>query len=230
MSKKQEEERQARAADAQLENVEIKLNRFEQFFEEHSKTMVIAAVAILAIVALVYLVKTQYYNPLKQEAQKEMFNAQYFFEADSFKLALNGDGINAGFLQIIDDYSSTPAGKLARYYAGVCHMHLGEWEQAARQLADFESDDEILASMALGLRGDCQAQLGNAAEAAKLYQQCADAAIPLTAPMFLQKLGNVLEAQGDNAGARKAYQTIKDDFPQSSFAGTIDKYINALPD
>lgn len=228
MAKKKEVEQQIAQTDQQFENVEIHLNRFEQFFEEHSKTMLIAAASILAIVAIIFLVKTQYYNPLKAEAQKEIFNAQYAFEADSFKLALNGDGVNPGFLGIIDDYGSTPAGNLAHYYAGVCYMHLGEWDNAKKHLSDFDTDDEILGSMATGLQGDCEAQLGNADGAVKWYRKAADAGCKLTAPMFLQKLGNTLETMGRNPEALEAYKAIKDNYPQSSFASQVDKYIAAI--
>ena len=38
-------------------------------------------------------------------AQEEMFQAVYYFEKDSLVQALNGDGNNYGFLEIIDEYS-----------------------------------------------------------------------------------------------------------------------------
>jgi len=37
------------------------------------------------------------------QAQKDMFQAIRYFESDSLNLAVNGDGNNLGFLQIIDD-------------------------------------------------------------------------------------------------------------------------------
>jgi hypothetical protein len=42
-----------------------------------------------------------------------MFQAVYYFEADSLDKALNGDGNNLGFLEIIDEYSVTDAANLA---------------------------------------------------------------------------------------------------------------------
>jgi len=51
-----------------------------------------------------------------------MFFAEQYFEKDSLKLAMNGDGTNPGFIQIIDEYGSTKSGNLARYYLGICYL------------------------------------------------------------------------------------------------------------
>jgi TolA-binding protein len=70
-----------------------------------------------------------------------MFQAVFYFEADSLNKALNGDGNNLGFLSIIDDYGITDAGNLANYYAGVCYLKQGKFELARLYLEDFSSDD-----------------------------------------------------------------------------------------
>jgi hypothetical protein len=56
-----------------------------------------------------------------------MFQAVRYFESDSLNLALNGDGNNLGFLQIVEDYSGTKAGNLANYYAGVIYLKQGNF-------------------------------------------------------------------------------------------------------
>ena len=47
-----------------------------------------------------------------------MFQAVYYFEKDSLVQALNGDGNNYGFLEIIDEYSLSDAANLSKFYAG----------------------------------------------------------------------------------------------------------------
>ena len=59
-----------------------------------------------------------------------MYAIRSYYEKDSFNLAINGDGTNPGFLDIIEDYSATPAGNLANYYVGVSYLHLGQYEDA----------------------------------------------------------------------------------------------------
>ena len=91
-----------------------------------------------------------YLAPLEEDAQTEMFMAELYFQKDSFALALNGDEQYEGFLSISDDYGLTKAGNLANYYAGLCYLNLGEFENAIDYFSDFSSDDIILSSLALG--------------------------------------------------------------------------------
>lgn len=226
MSKEIEEKQQA--AEEGFASVQNGLNSIEQFFEDHQKPIGIGFLVLVVVVALGWLFKSQYVEPQKKEAQAEMFFAQYNFEADSFRLALEGDGMNSGFLKIIDDYSSTPAGKLARYYAGVCYLRLGEFENAKSYLSDFSSDDEILNSYAVGLVGDAEVELGNDEAAVAKFKKAISFGNKVTAPVFLEKLGNLYEKMGKADDAVKAYQQIKDDYPLSPIAQNVDKYINAV--
>lgn len=225
---KEIEEKQVKATDEGFAQVQNSLNRFELFFENYQKPIAIGFVALIVIFALGWVYKTQVVEPNKKEAQAQVFQAQYYFEADSFALALNGDGINSGFLQIIDEYSSTPAGELACYYAGVCYLNLGEYENAKKYLSDFSSDDEILNSYAVGLIGDAEVELGNDEVAISQFKKAVGMKNKVTAPVFLEKLGNLYEKLGKTDEAVAAYQSIKDEYPMSPVAQGVEKYINAV--
>lgn len=215
-------------AEKGLENVEVALTRSEQFVEKNQKGILLGALGVVVIVAIIWMVNYFYITPNKHEAQKEIFTAQFYFEQDSFQLALNGDGLNAGFLQVIEDYGSTDAGKLAAYYAGVCYLNLGEYENAKKYLNSFSSDDEMLNSFAIGLSGDAESQLGNADAAKAAYKRAIDKGHKVTAPIFLMKLGAVYENEGDAASAKGCYQSIVDNYKTSSFASTAEKYLNSV--
>ncbi len=214
-------------AEKYLKSGEQALTRTEQFLENNQKSIAIGAVAIIALLAIVWIVNSLYVQPRKGEAQKEIFNAQYYFETDSFRLALEGDGQSLGFLDIIDQYGSTPAGNLAGYYAGVCYLHLGDFEQAKNYLKSFSSDDEILNVFAKGLVGDAEAELGNNAAAIAAYQKAANSGNKIASPIFLIKLGALYEAEGNETKAKEAYQQVKDDYPTSAQAVLADKYLGA---
>ena len=51
-----------------------------------------------------------------------MFYAEKYFELDSLKQALNGDGEHIGFLDVIDNYGMTDAANLAKYYTGIIYL------------------------------------------------------------------------------------------------------------
>lgn len=206
-----------------FENVEVALTRTEQFIEKYQKTIVTGALIILAVIALGWIVSTQFLAPKKAEAQAKMFDAQYYFEADSFALALNGDGLAMGFLDIIDEYGSTPAGKLAQYYAGVCQLNLGEFENAKASFKAFSSNDEILSTMAAGLVGDAEVELGNKEAAAAAYRKAANGKCEVTAPIFLMKLGALYATMGKPAEARAAFAEVKDLYPTCPQATEAEK-------
>ena len=103
-----------------------------------------------------------------------MFQAVYYFEADSLDKALNGDGNNLGFLDIADEYGITDAGNLANYYAGVSYLKQGKFELARLYLEDFSADDLLIQARAYSLVGDSYMEEEKYDDAAKYYNKAAN--------------------------------------------------------
>ena len=138
----------------QFAQVEQALGKTEQYIEDNQNSLMIIVGAIVGIILLFKAYQNFYIKPLEEEAQIEVYIAELYFQKDSFKLALNGDGQYAGFLDVAADYSSTNVGNLANYYAGLCYLHTADYENAIEYLEDFSSDDIILSSLAIGCTGD----------------------------------------------------------------------------
>src|SRR5690554_1663782 len=106
-----------------LENPEAiatSLSRGESFLKENTK--IIAGLIGLMVLIIAGILFFQIHKANQNEtAQSEMFQAVYYFEQDSVELAVNGDGVNRGFLSIIDDYSGTDAAKLSHFYRSEEH-------------------------------------------------------------------------------------------------------------
>jgi len=221
MSKKEKEY----ATEASMENVENALSKTEQFIEDNQKILTIIMFAIIIVVGGYWGAKKLYFLPQAQKAQTAMFYAQNYFEKDSFNLALNGDGMNDGFLEIADSYSITKPGKLANYYAGICFLRLGQFEDAIKTLEGFSCDDEALNANTQGAIGDAYLELGNTDKAISYYKSASDISDVIIAPIYLLKLGLVYEDQKQYDAALEVYSKIKDDFSKSAEARTIDKYI-----
>jgi TolA-binding protein len=206
--------------------VEEALSKSEQFIERNQNLLIGVVVAIVLIIAG-YIGYTRFIlEPREQEARSEIFMAEMYFEKDSLRLALEGDGANLGFLDIISDFGMTKTANLARYYAGISFLNLGEYEDAIEHLRKFKKRDQLLGAMAYGAMGDAYLQLDNKSEAVKQYRRAAShEPNPLTSPAFLMKMGMVYEMQGDHESALEAYQTIKNDFPATNEGRNIEKYI-----
>jgi TolA-binding protein len=212
-----------------FQSVENALSRTEQYIEENQKSLSIILIAIIVVVGGYLGYKKFYLEPANQDAQSSMFVAEKYFELDSFQLALDGDGANYGFLDIIDEYSVTKAANLAHYYAGICYMRTGNFEDAIDHLEKFDAEDIMIASVALGAIGDCNLELGNKEDAASFYLKAGSRKQnSFTSPIFLKKAGLVFEDLQQFDKALKAFNTIKKEYPDTDEGKVIDKYITAV--
>ena len=209
-----------------LEDVSGALSKSEQFIEDNKKRLTYI-VGFIVIVVLIYIGYNKLYvAPMEQEANSQMFFAEAYFEKDSFRLALEGDGQNLGFLDIIDEYGSSSAGNLASYYAGICYLQMGDFESAIDYLEDFSSNDLLVSSMAKGATGDAYLELGEEDQALSNYLAAAnDKPNDFTTPIFLLKAGYLYEKKSDYAMALELYQRIQKEFNKSNEGRKMDKYI-----
>ncbi len=209
-----------------IENVEQALGRTEQFIENNQKIIIYVIVGIVLIVLGYFGYKNYIYKPKVQEAAANMHQAERYFEQDSMKLALYGDGNNFGFLYIIDEYSGTPASNLAHYYAGIAFLNLSEYDNAIKHLKSFSSDDIIISALAQGAMGDAYVQKGNIEKGIKYYLKAAsNKKDSFNSPVFLMKAGIAYEELGKYKEALEVYKDIQTNFSDSREGRSIEKYI-----
>ncbi len=212
-----------------LENVENVLSKTEKYIEENQKSLTIIVIVIAAIIAGYLGYKKLFLEPAELEAQSEMYIAEKYFEADSFRLALEGDGSYLGFIDIIDEYGITKCANLAKYYAGICHLRLGEYEEAIENLKKFDSDDVLVASIAMGAIGDAYIELGELEEGLEFYLKAAERKKnDFTSAIYLKKAGLIYEELGDYKKALEVYEKIESQFPKSEESRDIEKYITGV--
>jgi TolA-binding protein len=202
-----------------LENPEAlkeKLAGAESWLEQNPKIVVGIAAAILIIVGG-YFAFNYYKNGQNDLAQKEMFQAVYYFEADSLEKALNGDGNNLGFLEIIDEYGVTDAANLANYYAGVSYLKQGKFELARLYLEDFTASDLLIQARAYSLVGDSYMEEKKYDDAAKYYNKAANyKPNKYFSPTYLMKEALAYEKLNQNDKARETYDKIINQYWESS--------------
>lgn len=221
MSKKNHDEN-----DNVIVDVQEVYSRTEHFIENNKKTLSIVIGGVIVVIALYFAYTKMYIAPMEIEAQSSMFMAEKYFEKDSLDKAINGDGINDGFIDIIDTYGGTKTANLAHYYLGLSYLKTGKFQEAIDELERFSSNDIMISSIALGAIGDAHLELGNVDEALKFYEKAAaNNENELTTPMYLFKAGIVYEEKGDYTKAFERYTTIKNDYIESSEGRTIEKYL-----
>ena len=201
-----------------IENPEViaeKLVPGEDFLKSNSKILAgILAVAVILIGGVLFFqYNTQQQN---EKAQAEMFQAVYFFEQDSVDFALNGDGINKGFLNIIESYPRTDAANLAHFYTGSIYLSQKKFEDALTHLEEFSSDDYLVQAKAYSLVGDANLELGKTDEAIAQYTKAARTnENKFMSPKYLAKLAVAQEEAGKIEDAIKTYAEIEEKYYES---------------
>ena len=147
--------------------------RSGDFWSRYSKPILYAALALLLIVGGYFAYKQFIQKPAEQKGADAIAKAEEYYRADSLQLALNGDGVNPGFLKVISNYGGTKAGNLARFYAGSAYLNLGDNAAAAKHLDDFETDSKPIQARAYKLLADAYAGQGINSEALANYKKAA---------------------------------------------------------
>ena len=73
--------------------------------------------------------------------------------------------------------------------------------------------------------GDAYVQLEDYTKATKAFEAAAKSGNKIIAPMSLKKAGLVYLELGNKSAAKKAFETIKAEYPASTEAQDIEKYI-----
>ena len=212
--------------DQNLENVQEALNTTSAWIEKNQNKLTWAVTIIVAVVVGVLALNTYVIKPKAVEVSNENAKAVTYFMQGDWEKALNGDDAECiGFQAIADEYKMYQGGKLAALYAGVCYYQLGQYEDAAAYLSKFSANDLTIEPAALQLLGDAYVQMEEYDKAAKAFEAAAKSGNDLIAPMSLMKAGKVYLELGNNAAAKKAFETVKAQYPTSAEAQDADKYI-----
>ncbi|MET3878401.1 tetratricopeptide repeat protein [Chitinophaga sp. OAE865] len=212
-------------------DLEASMHKAEDFFYKNKNVITIAVLAVVVVVGGFFAYNRFVKQPNENKAQEMIFHAQNYFAVDSFKLALNGDGNNYGFLQVVNKYGGTKAGNLAKYSAGVCYIRLGEYQKGIDMLKSFSSTDLLLQPTAYGLIGDAYMELNKAEEGIESYKKAGHYNDnELTAPVYLFRAGQALEKTGKAEEAKAIYKEIKEKFPTTNEGREMDKYLARLGD
>ena len=205
------------------EAISERIEKAEEFLVKNRNLLGGIAVGILGVVAAVFF----YFNYTKtqnEEAQQEMFQAVYNFEADSLKKALQGGG-SQGLEAIADEYAGTDAANQANFYIAVSKLKLGKFDEALEAIEKFSTKDPLLQARAYCIAGDIHMEKGNFEDAASNYQKAAaEGANKHFTPVYLMKLGLAQENLKKYTAAAETYGKVADKYFDTAEAADAKKY------
>jgi predicted negative regulator of RcsB-dependent stress response len=207
------------------------VDRAKDFWTRNNKTITITGIALILLFGGYLAYKKFIKEPNEAKASEAIFKAETYYRMDSLDVALNGDGINPGFIKIIDKYGGTKSGNLAKFYAGSCFLQKGDFPKAVKYLKDFDTDAKQVQARAYKLLGDAYAEQGNNKEAFSAYKKAAhhfekDEANAsdylFTAAYFAHRVLN------DQNEAIDLYKELKEKYPRTQKGFEADKYLAQL--
>lgn len=216
-------EQKHQTAEPLLESV----SKTQIFFNTYKKHLMYAAIAILVVgvgSAAYYFFG---YAPAKNEAQTAMIQPERYFAEGNYASALNGDGNNIGFADIIDTFGGK-TDKIAFAYAGICELKLKNYENALGYFEKYDSKEPIMKARVIALKGDAYCGLEKYEEAVKCYKNAVKVSESSFNAEYLLSAGVACEKLGKTEEALSYYRQIKENYPLSVAGSKVDKYISRI--
>lgn len=220
------------------------IQKAKGFWAKFSKPIIYVGSAIILLIGGWFAYKNLYKQPKEAKGEEALFQAEQLFDKmsekgfnkDTINLVLNGgtlaDGnIVKGVLSTISKHGGTSAANRAHYLAGACYLHSKEFDKAIKQLKEYDGNGASqLQSMAYAMIGDAYAELKKNDDAMSYYKKAAtvNEKDEFVTPDALMKAAMYCEVNNKPKDAIEMYQKIKDNYPQSAQAQTVDKYLARL--
>jgi tetratricopeptide (TPR) repeat protein len=191
-----------------------------------NRKSVITTVAILLAVIVVIVVAAVIYNNRSQAASTAFGDAMTIYQSPVAvpgqpaipgvktyaTAAERAKAANEAFRAVADQYSLTPDGKTALYFAGLTYMDEGQTQSAEDTLKKVAGGwNKQLASLANLALADLYRQSGRNAQAVEIYNQLtAHPTDSVPAGLAQLQLADLYTVEGKTDEAKKIYAQLKD--------------------
>ncbi len=184
---------------------------------------------IVLIFAVIFYVNNR--KQKNEAAAVELARVMDLFDSGNYQEAINGQPgtLNIGLKKIVDQYGSTPNGETAKIFLADSYSLLGKTEEAYKYYKDYDGDIKLYQATALAGQAGFFASRNNYAEAAKLYEKAASVynSNALNSE-YLLKAGINYMKEGKDKEAKKAFESVKNDYKNSESAREVQQYLVQL--
>ena len=212
-------------------------SKTEEFVSKY-QNVILGGIGVIVLAVLGYMAYDKFMvQPKQLEASNELSQSQIYFdmaleantaqERDSlYLLAIDGANGKFGFKDIAEEYSSTKAGDLANYYAGISYLNAGKYQEAISYLEAFSTDDEVIGTLAVGAIGDAFLQLEQKEDALEYFIKAANRRDnEYTTPKYLFKAALTAIELDKVDQAIEYLEKIENEYPESEQATKLVPYL-----
>lgn len=197
----------------------------QSWFETNKKRLSTAATVLVVVIAAAWI----YLNDRATSnvsATTDLGKVMRFYDEGQYQVAISGspqDNVR-GLEQIVNDYGSSPSGEIARLYLANSYFFLAQYDKALELYRETDiGEKSLMASVYAGIAA-CEAEKGNTAEAARMYEKAAATDTRnLHTPEYLYRAAGSYIQTGEKEKASDLLERLKKEFPQSTYAREADR-------
>jgi TolA-binding protein len=198
----------------------------QQWFHKNGDRALMAVGGVVVILAVVFFVGKSK-RASEAAAEGKLGTAEFAYYSGQ----LNEQTLKE-LQAVVDGYSGTKSAGIAAFDLANAYFMQKNYATAEKyydKVVDDYNDDPLVSASSLSGLAACKESQNQFAEAAKLYAK-AQKSFPklFTAPQALADAARCLILAGDAAGAKIAYQSIIDDYPDSPVASEAKTRMAAL--
>ncbi|RJQ39920.1 MAG: hypothetical protein C4550_04400 [Nitrospiraceae bacterium] len=196
------------------------LSRLKKTAEERKRFLMvtIAAVVLSALATGGFFL---YGNTQKNKAQKLEYEAYKIYYGLYQKQPVSGEERYKKAGEIFKKAYDTKKSPVSLYYIANCYYELGKYEESLNTLKELNRkfpDDEKFVPLSYYKMAMISLKTGSAEEALNSFAVLYNYKTGTYKDLSLIESGRILEAQGKADEAKKKYEELVKDFPQSPFA------------
>lgn len=200
------------------------------FYETHKKNISIAVTALVVVVfATVIYFKNRADN--NEKAITQLGGIYQAYDGGQYQAAIDGvpERNIPGLKSIVENYGSSHAGDIARFYLGNAYFHTGRYDEALKAFEDCGSDEELIAVSRLASIASCYEVKKDHKEAAEYFEKAATKfSKDMNAAENLNHAARNYGQAGEKEKAIELYKRIKKNYPTTVFAREADRFISQL--
>jgi len=200
----------------------------QSFYQKHKTKIFAGAAGIVLVVGGIFYWRYSKAESAKTAAKQMIYTFNYF-ERDSLKAVLGGTAQSKSLQQLADEYSGTPAGNTAQYLLASAKLQSGKPDEALDALSKFDRGDDYVGVSSYAAAAAAYEAKNDFAKAAEEYERASGLKNnDFVTPYLLKEAGRCYELAKNNEKALEVYKKIKQKYPKSEEAKSIDKYIARL--
>jgi tetratricopeptide (TPR) repeat protein len=198
-----------------------------RWIEENTKILSYVAIGLVGIVVIGFL-WSRNRSDSNDKATTMLAKVTPYYDEGKYDMAINGNPQEGtqGLQAIVDEHGSTQAGELAKLYLANSYYALKNYDKALECYDDVSVSDKLVSSSALAGAAACYEAKGDFSNAASYFEKAASKNMTIVqGPENLQRAAVNYAAVGKKEKAIELLQTLKKEFPTSTYAREVDRFI-----